>query len=435
MVKQNPKKPEPKKPDAPKPPWLSDHFLGKDRPLVQSTVKNSEMIQVHSSENANRLQLENELEKQLSKNEELEEKLNLLRIFKKRQIEIIQKKDLSKTFSLPEIFSELTLLAEVILEKALKLAEEEVRKIYGVPSLIDNDGNRSHSELAILGMGKFGGREIHYGSDLDLIFLYSRNGTTEGRKKISNQEFYARLIQKLISYLSIYTSEGIAYKIDTQLRPSGNQGTLIASLDSFAQYQRDMALSWEKQALLKARVVAGHPHFKNNLEKLMIQFIFSNPFPNDLNQQMHKLRMRMEKEIAKENSRRLHYKLGFGGLADIEFAVQYIQLKMGKIFQNLLTPNTLEALEKIGEREILKRDEYQILQSNYLFYRHLEMRMETSFDLRNGYLDPESPLLENLAEVMGESSEEYLIEKFQEVRKKTREVYLRVLKIDSLTSS
>ncbi len=432
MVKQNPKKTEPKKPDEPKPPWFTDHFLGKDCPLVQSTVKNRELTQVNSSESANRAQLQNELVKQLAKNEELEAKLDLLRIFKKEQINIIQKKDLSNKLSLSEIFSELTFLAEVILEKTLLLAEEEVRKVYGVPSLIDNDGNRSHSELAIIGMGKFGGREIHYGSDLDLIFLYSRNGITEGRKKISNQEFYAKLIQKLISYLSVYTSEGIAYKIDTQLRPSGNQGTLIASLDSFAQYQRDMAQSWEKQALLKARVVAGHPHFRKNLEKLIVQFIFSNPFPTDLHHQMHKLRMRMEKEIAKENSRRLHFKLGFGGLADIEFAVQYIQLKMGKIFQNLLTPNTLEALEKIGEREILKKDEYETLKSNYLFYRNLEMRMETAFDLRNGYLDPESPLLENLAEVMGESSEEYLIEKFQEVRKKTREVYLRVLKIDTL---
>lgn len=432
MIKQNPKKPEQKKSNDSKPTSLSDQFLGKDRPLVQSMLKNKEVMSIHFSKNSHRSSLENALDNQLTKNEELEAKLDQLRIFKKEQTQIIQKKDLSKTFSLPEIFSELTLLAEVILDRALKLAEEEVRKTYGVPSLIDNDGNRSHSELAVIGMGKFGGSEIHYGSDLDLIFLYSRNGNTEGRKKISNQEFYAKLIQKLISYLSVYTSQGIAYKIDTQLRPSGNQGTLIASLDSFAQYQRDMAQSWEKQALLKARVVTGHPHFKKNLEKLIVQFIFSNPFPNDLNQQMHKLRMRMEKEIAKENSRRLHYKLGLGGLADIEFAVQYIQLKMGKIFQNLLTPNTLQALEKMGEREILKKEDYETLKSNYLFYRRLEMRMETSFDLRSGYLDPQSPLLENLSEVMEETSEQDLIEKFQEVRKKTREVYLKALKIENL---
>lgn len=141
------------------------------------------------------------------------------------------------------------------------------------------------------------------------------------------------------------------------------------------------------------------------------------------------MRMRMEKEIAKENPRRLHYKLGMGGLADIEFSIQYLQLKMGKIFDNILVANTLEAIERMGERDILKKNEYETFKSAYLFYRLLEMRMEVLFELKEGYLDPKSDLLENLAETMGESSQDLLLKKFEDYRKRVRQTYLRIMQI------
>ncbi len=372
-------------------------------------------------------EFQKELSEEISKALSLEDQLDALRLFKKTKVQKIQQEDISQASSLPETFFKLSTLADVILSEALLLVETELHTLYGYPAFIDNDGNIARSEFAVVGMGKLGGQEIHYGSDLDLIFLYSRNGNTQGRKSITHREYYARLAQKLISYLSVPTVQGFAYKIDTQLRPSGNQGTLVSSLDAYADYQRNMAQPWEKQALLKARVVAGDPSFGKSLKKQFLTFIFSKPFSPRLHEEIHQHRLRMEQEIARETPRRLHYKHGFGGLTDIEFSIQYLQLKMGKIFEGILTGNTLKAIELMGEKSLLKKEEYEILKNAWLFYRLLELRMELKFDLKEGYIDPQSAWLDNLAETMGEASGLVLLNKFNETRQQVRRVYLRIL--------
>ncbi len=373
--------------------------------------------------------LAQELDQLLSKASDLESKLDGLRLFKNENFKKIQEADLASQLSLPQVFKRLSQIADVILAAAIQIAENETAKAYGYPTFIDNDGNILESEFAIVGMGKLGGQELHYGSDLDLIFLYTRNGQTGGRQALSNKEYYAKLIQKFISYLSVYTRGGYAYKIDTQLRPSGNQGPLVSTLDAYADYQRTKAQIWEKQALLKARFVCGNEEFGKTLAKQFHQLIFSTEFPHNLNLEIHRMRLRMENEIAQETPRRLHYKAGFGGLIDIEFAIQYLQLKMGKIFETIVSGNTLEAIEKMGERNILKKTEYEIFKKAYLFYRLLEMRMEVLFDLKGGYLDPQSDLLENLSETMGEASQDTLLVKFKSFREETRHTYLRIMQI------
>lgn len=371
--------------------------------------------------------LEKEMKDLIAEAPDLEAKLECLRIFKNAHFQRIQAADLVGQMTLPEIFAELTTVADIVLSAALGIAAEETSRSYGYPTFIDNDGNLLGAEFAVVAMGKLGGRELHYGSDLDLIFLYSRNGNTEGRQVLSNKEYYAKLVQKMISYLSVHTLRGYAYKVDTQLRPSGNQGPLVSTLDAYADYQRNLAQIWEKQALLKARFACGDAPFGKGLAEQFHQFIFSTDFPPYLDQEIHRMRMRMEKEIAQETPRRLHYKLGKGGLADIEFAVQYLQLKMGKIFENIVVGNTLEALERMGDREILKKGEFDVFKSAYLFYRLLEMRMEVAFDLKGGYLDPKSDLLENLADTMGEPSQQSLLKKFEDFRGEVRQTYLRIL--------
>jgi len=379
--------------------------------------------------------LKKELAREIQKAPDLEAALDTLRLFKADTVEQIKQKDLRGELSLPDVFLHLSLLADVIAGESLRLAQREMEKSYGFPTFLDNDGNLLRSEFAVVAMGKWGGEEIHYGSDLDMIFLYSRNGQTEGRKEVANREFYAMLAQKLISYLSVHTLQGYAYRIDTQLRPSGNQGALVSSLDAYADYQRNMAQPWEKQALLKARTTVGDDPFAKGLREQFLKFIFSTEFPPNLNEEIHRLRMRMERENGREGPRRLHYKLGEGGLTDIEFAVQYLQLKMGKIFESIVVQNTLKAIEKMEDRELLHPDERKVLKEGYLFYRLLETRMEVHFDLREGYLDPESHLLDNLSEVMGEPSPQALLDKFKRIRHDVRRVYLRILQVEGAHES
>ncbi|HCU23738.1 MAG TPA: bifunctional [glutamate--ammonia ligase]-adenylyl-L-tyrosine phosphorylase/[glutamate--ammonia-ligase] adenylyltransferase, partial [Deltaproteobacteria bacterium] len=152
---------------------------------------------------------------------DLEAEILELRRFKKERHAAIQSAFFSGQQDLSETMAELTHTAEAILLKAWRLAKEELSHLYGPPGCRARDGSYLPSRFAVVGMGKFGGRELHFGSDLDLIFIYSCNGETQGPRSVTNKEYFAKLAQRIISYLTMTTPLGYAYKIDTELRPSG----------------------------------------------------------------------------------------------------------------------------------------------------------------------------------------------------------------------
>ena len=370
-----------------------------------------------------------ELKKSLSEQGDLETKLLELRRFKKSHVREWESELLDQSLELETVMLRLTDLADAVLIATLDLAREELSQTYGLPRCKDNDGNYVASQLAVIGMGKLGGAELHFYSDLDLIFIYSRNGETQGRKPISNREYFAKLVQRLISYLTLPTREGAVYKIDTELRPSGNAGALVTALDSWITYYHEYAAHWERQALLKARLIQAGGNFGEDFRGLFRRLIFLKPFPESLASEIHHLRMRIEKELAKEGPRRWHFKKGMGGVVDIEFIVQFLQMKLGKIFENLVTPNTLKALERFDQRGILPKAEVQTLREAYVFYRTLEIVLEAEFDLKEGYLDLEHERLEELAGKLSLPNKENLVGIFGEYRRKVREIYLRTLKM------
>lgn len=370
-----------------------------------------------------------ELKKTLAEQGDLEAKLLELRRFKKNWVREWESELLAGGLGLDPVMGHLSDLADAVLIATLELAREELSHVYGLPRCKDNDGNYTASHLAVIGMGKLGGRELHFYSDLDLIFIYSRNGETQGRKPISNREYFAKLVQRLISYLTLPTREGSAYKIDTELRPSGNAGALVTALDSWISYYHEHAAHWERQALLKARLIQAGGNFGEDFRGLFRRLIFLKPFPEGLASEIHHLRMRIEKELAKEGPRRWHFKKGMGGVVDIEFTIQFLQMKLGKIFENLVSPSTLEALDRFDQRGILSKDEVRTLKDAYIFYRTLEIVLEAEFDLKEGYLDLEHEKLEELAGKLSLPNKENLVGIFGEYRRKVREIYLKTLKI------
>lgn len=370
-----------------------------------------------------------ELRRRFGEQADLEGKLITLRAYKNDVSKRLETELISGKTALEPTMAGLTFLADAILVATYDLARDELSQHFGLPRCKDNDGNFAASEFAIIGMGKLGGLELHLHSDLDLIFVYSRNGETRGRKSISNREYFAKLAQRIISYLSLNTQGGYAYKVDTELRPSGNAGTLVTSLDAWISYYHEHAAEWERQALLKARLIYSGPGFVRDFQGLFRRLVFLKPFPENLAEEIHRLRMRIEKELAKEGERRLHYKKGFGGLLDIEFAVQFLQMKLGKVFDTILSPNTLDALVRIEQRGILPKVDAETLRAAYVFYRMLEIYLEAEFDFREGYLDPGNECLELLAQKMSFPSREALIERFSETRRQVREIYLKTLKI------
>lgn len=376
-----------------------------------------------------------ELTDQLDQHENLEDKIDQLRRFKKQHTTPIQEGFLQKKQNLEQTMLLLTSIAESILIASLTMARETVREQWGLPRYRDNTGQFANGEIALIGMGKLGGCELHFGSDLDLIFVFNRNGESFGGKKITNQEYFSKVVQRLISYLSLHTQTGKAYSVDTELRPSGQAGALVTSLDTWITYYHEHAQTWERQALLKARLLYASGDFahewKTKLKGLFERLIFLNPFGPELNEEIHHLRLRMEKELAKENERRWHFKKGYGALTDIEFAVQYLQLHLGKIHPKILTQNTMQALLKLQELGVLAKADQAPLEEAYLFYRKLEILLELRFDLREGWINPQAKWIDQLSEELGFQEAKKFLDYFRELREKVRKIYLQTLKIDS----
>jgi len=211
-------------------------------------------------------------------------------------------------------------------------------------------------------MGKLGGREMSYNSDLDLIFIY------EG----DDHEFYSKLGQKVISVLSVPTGEGFAYKIDMGLRPSGRSGALVTSFESFKKYHEDSAQIWERQALLRAAPAAGNLELGAKVMKTVKHFVYEESFPKDFYKEIHRLRSRMEKELAKETVNKLNIKTGKGGTVDIEFLVQMLQLKYGREYQDVRVQNTLDALLALRFNALMEDEKFNILKEGLYFLKKME---------------------------------------------------------------
>src|SRR6185369_14269314 len=220
-------------------------------------------------------------------------------------------------------------------------------------------------------------------------------------KQTSNHEYFAKLAQKIIAILSMQTREGYVYKIDTRLRPSGNAGPLVTSLESFLDYHRREAQIWERQALTKARVVLGDARLSSQLHDVIRQTVYGGSIDDDGRTEIHRLRMRMENELAREKSGSYNIKTGRGGMVDVEFAVQYLQLKEGRNYPELRTPSTIVALKEISALGLMPGDSAQTLLSGYKFLRKLENRLRIIHDYSVNDLSGTKIYLNKLARRLG----------------------------------
>ena len=210
-----------------------------------------------------------------------------------------------------------------------------------------------------------------------------------------------RVGQKLITYLSAPMEEGIAYKIDMQLRPSGKSGPLVSAVDAFRHYHQTSSLLWERQALIKARSVAGDRILGREIEKIAQDFAYGQSLTAEGVGEIHHLRMRMEKELAREDDSHFNLKKGKGGLVDIEFLTQMLQLTHGLRFRKLRCRETLQALKGLHESKLLKKNEYQLLYDGYLFLRRLDHRLRLEHDQSIDAFETDPGRLDGIAHALG----------------------------------
>jgi len=322
--------------------------------------------------------------------EALERKLAELRRFKNEEVLRIAVHDIAGALPLSSVAEQLSDLAEACLVRALELAEHEARV----------KGHLPPARLCVVAMGKLGGRELGYHSDLDLIFLYAGGPNAD----------FARLAQRLMAFLQMPLREGFLYKTDTRLRPSGNQGALVSSAEGFTRYHLGGDASpqvksqlWERQSLLRARCVAGDAALFEELRQKVLATVLWSP-PADraaMAGEIRRMRERIEAEIGKEAARGKNPKAGFGGLIDVEFAAQFLQLAHGHDHPAVRTPNTPTALARLREAGLLREQAFQPLVRGYEFLRRLELRLRIVHDYSIDHLPPPGAQLTQLARRLG----------------------------------
>jgi len=351
-----------------------------------------------------------------------EEMVDSLCWFKNEETKKVAFLDMEKGATIKEISERLTLIAEAVLLEAYKMASKDMKERFGLP-LSKKPGEAA--TLAIVGMGKLGGMELDYGSDLDLIFIYSEDGETSGPKAITNQEFFTRLAQRIISLLTLPTRYGKAYAVDTDLRPSGRSGVLVSSFDSFKHYHLVEGMTWERQALLKARVIEGERSLRGKIEGLLEELCYHTPLPKDIKEQIRDMREKVIQEAGVANGRVINIKTGAGGIADIETLVQYLQLKHGGREVSLRTPNTQEGLDAIEELGIIDEEEALMLKAAYEFLKKLLCRIRLLSGSPTNYLERDSELTTLVSKSLGYRCKDELVRETLKNLEEVTKIYQR----------
>ena len=265
--------------------------------------------------------------------------------------------------SLADFSLALTDLAEVIVQRSLKDCQAKLGKQYGAPRLT----NRKPCPFAIMGAGKFGGRELGYASDIEVLFIYGGAGRTDGKHRIENSEYFERLSQELLQWIEA-KQEGI-FHLDVRLRPHGGKGTLANPLDEITAYYSDngLAAPFERQAMIKLRHVAGDEALGKQVEAHRDRYVYSGA-PWDLVAALD-LRRQQLKQLVERGT--VNAKLSHGGVVDIEYAIQYLQLMHGHRHAVLRTSNAMQALAGLVESGTVSRHDGENLRKAYLFLRML----------------------------------------------------------------
>jgi [glutamine synthetase] adenylyltransferase / [glutamine synthetase]-adenylyl-L-tyrosine phosphorylase len=302
-----------------------------------------------------------------------ERQVETLRQFQKVAVFTVALADLTSRLPLMRVSDRLTDIAELIIQCCMDLAWQQMTLAYGVPYCGDEEAELRPVAIAVAGYGKLGGLELGYASDLDLVFLHDSSGkiqATRGERGIDNSVFFLRLGQRIVHLLTMHSAAGRLYEVDMRLRPNGKGGFLMTGIDSFERYQREDAWIWEHQALLRARAVAGDAHLRAAFEAVRRGVLCDAVKRDRLRADVAEMRLRMRRELSKAGPGQFDMKQGAGGIADIEFLVQYWVLSEAQTHPQLLTyTDNVRQLEGLAAVGVLTRDTAQWLTDAYISYR------------------------------------------------------------------
>jgi len=328
-----------------------------------------------------------------------EARMNALRRFKYRHLLRIGIRDLLGDADLSGTTEELSHLADACIAQALREAEATVCEAYGAPI----GGGGSETGLAVIAMGKLGGDELNYSSDIDLMFVYGTDGETAGggTGRLANGEYFARVCRELVALLEAITDEGYAFRVDLRLRPEGRMGGIVLSLDGYREYYRERAELWERQALIKARIAAGDPRVGTRFRELACGTVYRPGLDARIVPAIRAMKAQIDSAVRAKGHEATNVKLGRGGIREIEFIVQALQLLYGGDDPWLREANTLKAIFRLTERGYLAPDLGRLLSRAYVHLRTVEHRLQILHELQTHTLPNEPLELGRLARRVG----------------------------------
>ena len=315
--------------------------------------------------------------------EDLEQRMDVLRYFKQSHVLRVAAADVANSIPLMKVSDYLTWIAEVILHFVLQTAWHDMVSRYGEPQLKDpekactDQPPQFGAGFIMLGFGKLGGLELGYSSDLDMVFLFSdayngghTHAEADNSREVDNLQFFSRLSLRIMHILQTQTPAGTLYEADMRLRPNGNSGLIVNSFKAFREYELEKAWTWEHQALVRARFVGGDERLEEDYRAIRQEILSIKRDPQTLKQEVRDMRKKMREALVKKKAGMFDIKQGFGGIADIEFMVQYLVLRNAAQHPQLLTwTDNIRILETLAETGILSQPTVDDLSQCYRQFR------------------------------------------------------------------
>ena len=329
--------------------------------------------------------------------------LDYLRFFKRKEMLQIGVRDLLRLCSVEETLDALSILAETLISAAHSVCANALRSELAIPP-------NAFTRYAILAMGKLGGGELNFSSDVDLLYLYAAD--KEETAGISAAEYFRRLSQKITAGLNDLTAEGYVYRVDLRLRPEG-MGGIAAPLDGFERYYQSRLRTWERLALLKAWPVAGNRALGAAFLEMARPFVYDLPFDDKALEEVRGMKRQIDEKMSARQQRDRNVKLGAGGIREIELITQCIQVRHGGVIPEIRERNTLKALSALCKHSLMPVDECATLTKAYTFLRDVENKLQMVNDAQTHSLPRDHEELNTCARLLGYSGAEQFLYDYQ----------------------
>lgn len=366
--------------------------------------------------------------------------LAAVRQFKQREMLRVAARDLARLGVGAEITEEISNVADVCLESVYQICRRQLAGRLGEPYHLDAAGRWQPTGFCVIGLGKLGGQDLNYSSDIDVMFVYAEEGDVfkdrprrgdEPGHRLPNHQFFRRLAEAIVAEVGRVTPEGMLFRIDLRLRPEGQAGPWARSLGSCENYYAQWGQTWERLMLLKARGVAGDPALAAEFLEMIQPFRYPRSTAERLLAEVAAMKRRIENEVVRAGELERNVKLGRGGIREIEFIVQTLQLLHAGRQPFLQERHTRKALAKLAQYELLPRDTAAALADAYTFLRDVEHRLQMENNLQTHTIPAERKARERLARLMGFASLAAFEAAHQQHTRRVREAFEELLRSQS----